>query len=388
MRSALRRPVSLQMIGLGDKTVRRQSDARRTVFAVDADFWRGPAGWVLVVLMTMVGVGAISFAYWSDDDSCGSIPVDTSSSDGALSEQDGLLPSDRPRSAIDGRSLAEQEDGRLFAVTIDNIAVARPSASVAAASLVWEAPVEGGITRLLILVRDGAGLRRIGPVRSVRPYFIDWAEEYGAVMTHVGGSPQALQELHDSGWPELDEMRNGGYFWRDRSRSAPHNAYTSSDLLHESLDDFDFDGHEVKLDTDRPFRVAGAEYGDTDEIEITFGAAEATVTWTFDRDTGTYLRHQGSGKFKDENGTAVMANNIVVQFTDISVIDSVGRRSIRTSGTGAALVIRDGLVLDARWSKQDGGRTRFVDPKTGDEIALNVGTTWIEVVDGVDSVSY
>ncbi|OIO52279.1 hypothetical protein COY93_01865 [Candidatus Uhrbacteria bacterium CG_4_10_14_0_8_um_filter_58_22] len=383
------------MLDSESKTVRRQADARRAVFAVGAGFWCGPAGWVLVLAMLAVGVAAISFTYWSGDDACGLVQPDLTatglSAVGGSSEADGLLPSDLPRSAVDGLSLADRDEGRLFTVVLDNIAVARPAASIAAATLVWEAPVEGGITRLLALFRDSADLRRIGPVRSVRPYFVDWTEEYGAVLTHVGGSPQALSLLHGSGLFELDEMRQGGYFWRDRSRSAPHNVYTSSDLLHEALVDYGEMEDIADLDIDRPFRTSNpdlVDFGDVVEIGVDFGSPDFDVTWVFDDGSGTYLRHQGAGRFLDENQSVVAANNVIVQVTDISVIDSVGRRSIRTSGTGSALLFQDGRVREASWSKEGDGRTRFLDGESGDELPLNVGTTWIEVVGEVEAVSY
>src|SRR3989339_478772 len=381
------------MLDPESKTVRRQTDARRAVFAIGADFWRGSAGWVLVLAMLLVGVAAISFTYWSGDDACGLVSTELELSElaEAGSTINGLLPSDQLRSVVDGRSLVDREEERLFTVVLDNIAEARPAASIATATLVWEAPVEGGITRLLALFRDDADLRRIGPVRSVRPYFVDWTEEYGAVLTHVGGSPQALSRLHSSDLFELDEMRQGGYFWRDRSRGAPHNVYTSSDLLHEALVDYGELEGSIDLDIDRPFKISDpttADFGDVKEIEVGFGSPDFDVTWVFDVDAGTYLRHQGAGKFLDESQTLVAADNVIVQITDISVIDSIGRRSIRTSGIGSALLFQDGRVKEVHWSKVENDRTRFLDIETSDELPLNVGTTWIEVVGETKAVSY
>src|SRR5687768_16361805 len=71
----------------------------------------------------------------------------------------------------------------------------------------------------------------IGPVRSARPYYVDFAAEYKALYAHVGGSPQALSQLRSYPGIDLDEIGNNRYFWRDKSRRAPHNTYTSSEKL-------------------------------------------------------------------------------------------------------------------------------------------------------------
>ncbi len=268
-----------------------------------------------------------------------------------------------------------------YAVAIDDLSVARPQAGLPKASLVYEAPVEGGITRFLAIFADDVAAERIGPVRSARPYFLDWASEFDAVFAHVGGSPEALEKLAAFDMRDLNEFSAGRYFWRDGDRDAPHNAYTSAALLAEAV---------RKRFADRPApQVAGwrfkddappAERPDKASLAVTFGDPKADVVWTYDPAADDYVRAQGGKAQKDEDGTAVRAKNVVVQYTKVSVIDDVGRRRIVTIGDGDALFALDGLTVHGTWHKDDRtSRTRFYDA-SGNQITFNAGTTWIEVV--------
>ncbi|MFH1047002.1 MAG: DUF3048 domain-containing protein [Patescibacteria group bacterium] len=385
------------------KTVRREAtDAakHRAVFdsgKFDRDFWEGPAGWVLVILMLLTGVTAIFYSsIIGDDGLLGELTVNLADQQFGEQLSSGVLETlllDGPHSPVDGTALVDDDSLRYFAVMIDNHSEARPASGVADVPLVIESPVEGGITRLMLVVPDGAALERIGPIRSARPYFVDWAREYDAVLIHVGGSPQALAML--AAFAEdrnLNEMVRGAYFWRDRKRDAPHNTYTSSELLHNSLDKLDEPVSD--LDTSRPFKLGGFEgrpLGDdlVEQLTIDYSVPSYFVTWVYDGETNTYQRYQGKGEVKDEAGQTIDADNVIVQLTDIKVIDNVGRKEIRTVGEGEALVFRDGRVIFATWEREDEDtRTRFLFSGSDEEVPLNVGTTWIQVIDADTTIEY
>ena len=114
-----------------------------------------------------------------------------------------------------------------FAVMVENSPDAWPLAGLAKANLVIEAPVEGSITRFLAVIDATTTVDQIGPVRSARPYFVDFANGLQAVYAHVGGSPEALSLIHVlSSFRNLDEFSSGKYFWRSSKRAMPHNTYT------------------------------------------------------------------------------------------------------------------------------------------------------------------
>ena len=114
---------------------------------------------------------------------------------------------------------------------IENMVTSRPQSGLDRANLVYEALAEGGITRFLAVFASGEEIEKIGPVRSARTYYLDWAKELSAAYIHVGGSPEALRLIPQYDILDLNQFYNSPNFWRAKERAAPHNLYTSSELL-------------------------------------------------------------------------------------------------------------------------------------------------------------
>jgi hypothetical protein len=281
---------------------------------------------------------------------------------------------------IDGLPVkdAKEINPELFAVMIENMIEARPLAGLAKASLVYEAISEAGITRFLAIYPATVDVEKIGPVRSARLYYLDWAEEYGALYAHCGGSPEALRAISNYNIFNLDEFSNAKYFWRAKNRGAPHNLYTSTELLKKALEDKDWI---VKPDfTPWQFKSEEPKSGDVQQIKIDFSSPAYQVTWKYDQEKNDYLRWQAGEIQKDEDGTQIWAKNIVVQFVKMWVVDEVGRKKMETIGSGRALIFQDGKSIEGEWRKKEkGARTKFYD-QNGNEIKFNPGVTWIEVV--------
>ena len=85
---------------------------------------------------------------------------------------------------------------------IDDLSPARPQSGLSYASIIFQAPAEGGIPRYMAIFSDNVPTN-VGPVRSARYYFIAWASEYKSLYVHAGGSPQALSTLRASGNGQL-----------------------------------------------------------------------------------------------------------------------------------------------------------------------------------------
>lgn len=268
----------------------------------------------------------------------------------------------------------------LFAVQIENMVDARPLSGVSGASLVYETLAEAGITRLLAIYTADNDVSEIGPVRSARPYFLDWAEEFGALYAHSGGSPEALRTVLQYDILDLNEFANGRFFWRSKSRYMPHNLYTSVELLNDA---FTAKEGEVKNFTPWQFKdEIGFDARPTEEgrAKIYFSTKTYEVGWQYDRETNDYLRYQAGVIQQDRGGAEVRAKNIIVQFTGVIVLDDVGRKKIDTIGEGEAIIFQDGIRIDGTWQKEARGeRTKFFDAASA-EIKFNPGVTWVEVV--------
>src|SRR5690606_11343443 len=112
------------------------------------------------------------------------------------------------------------------AIMIENSPDARPQSGLKESGVVFEAIAEGGITRFQVLYQEDKP-QLIGPVRSLRPYFVEWAAPFDASIAHIGGSYNALQEVRNGQYKDIDQFFNGDTYWRSTDRYAPHNVYTN-----------------------------------------------------------------------------------------------------------------------------------------------------------------
>lgn len=277
----------------------------------------------------------------------------------------------------------------VYAVMIDNSSDAWPQSGIDQAFLVMEAPVEAGIPRLQAFFSADTEVEKIGPVRSARPYFVDWANALDALYVHVGGSDDALDLISSNGTFDLNEFWNGQFFWRAADRYAPHNTYTSTELLAEAVAARAERGKapEVMYGTWLWDETVPAVDAPGESVSVLFSNSSTyTAHWSYDAATARYARKQGGWRTKTQDGNEIFADNVIVMVLDISVLDSVGRRKIRTTGEGKARVFKDGQTIEATWkSPSETVRTRFYDA-TGTEIALNPGTTWIEVTGSEENI--
>lgn len=334
-----------------------------------------------VLVCAIIG-GLVWFAVSGIGRKTSGAPMIVSTADGSTST---AMVGDLVSRSLDG-VLVSPADANLqpYAVMVENHTDARPLSGPAAANLAYEIPVEGGITRYLLVFDATTTVDQIGPVRSARPYFVDMADGLNAVYAHVGGSPDALNNIKGmSSFRDLNEFFNGKYFWRSAKRDAPHNAYTRTDLLHaaaaaKSWREGHFHGWSYKedypLDATPTSTVAR---GTIQGPDLQFGGAY-NVSWTYDRTSNAYLRSEGGSKQTDANGAQVTARNVVVIQTDGKTIDDYGRLSIRTTGRGKATLYRDGYAIPVTWKRTSGEHLLF-ESADGSDTFFNRGTTWVEV---------
>jgi len=290
---------------------------------------------------------------------------------------------------------------RPLAVVIENHFESWPQTGIAEANLVYEFLTEGGVTRFLALYDQSSKIEKIGPVRSCRPYFLNIAEEFQALHTHIGGSPECLDLIKKRRFDvfDLDEYTKTDYFWRASDRDAPHNVYTSIDLMAEYLKDKEIpneyifeswkyygDSYET---TDKKIQVLESPPEPTaSKISIDFSTYTYNVEWIYNKESYEYIRYLTGDPQKDSSGSEIRARNIVIQRVKARVLDSKGRLSLAMQGRGDALIFQDGQVIEGHWKKSTPKeRTRFYSAN-GEEIEFNRGITWVEVVPTDREVSY
>jgi len=274
---------------------------------------------------------------------------------------------------------ANQAEIYPVAVIIENHPEARPSVALAEANLVYEAEVEGGITRYMAIYADGRDIEAIGPIRSVRPYFIDWARELSAMTIHCGGSPEALAILARGEVLDLNEFYNGDFFWRDERILAPHNIFTSSKNLYQYLENKGIT-RSVLLSWQYKDDLVLEERPRSGEINIGYKKPDYVVKWLYNPEDNKYSRYLANEQHRDLSGKPITAKNIIIEYVEAEVIDDELRLKMNHIGSGEAIICLDGNCNKGKWKKlTSAARTRFYNEQS-EEIKFNTGTTWIEVV--------
>lgn len=322
--------------------------------------------------------GSWFFSESNNDSSFTAIEDDLKTSCGERRKLDGLC--------LDGM-VGLSADPSVVAVMIDNHPDARPPSGIDSASIIYEVPVEGGFTRFMAVFPADAKVNKVGPVRSARPYFLDWAQEYGdALYFHVGGSEEALNLIEERGVFSVNEFFRAKNFWRSEQRSAPHNTYTKSDLWYVSSDEEENRSNEYV-----PWifeDIAGGEGDWVENIEIKYPSSLFSVSWQYSTSTGKYLRSVAGYPSHTEDGVRLEADNVIAQKVESLVLDGAGRLKINTIGEGEAEIFYNGVRHEAIWKKEtSSGRTRWLDKKTLKEIPLRPGKTWVQIVDQNGSIN-
>ncbi len=272
---------------------------------------------------------------------------------------------------------------KILAVVVENHPDARPQSGLDKASIVYETIAEGGITRFLALYQENES-SEIGPVRSVRTYFLDWASEYDALLAHVGGNVDALDLIGPYNIQDINQFFNATYFWRDNSRYAPHNVYTTTaklraaGLAHHYPVTSNFNGLDFKADAPLVERPASAT------LTVHFSGPEYDPVYTYDRGSNEWLRSLAGVPFKDKvTGKQIAPKNVVVEFTTFSyglTRYNEATTHIGTIGSGRALFYIDGKQIEGTWEKADRASQTIFKDSSGNEVKFDAGQTWIEVI--------
>lgn len=275
-----------------------------------------------------------------------------------------------------------------LAIMIENSPDARPQTGLTDASVIYEAIVEGGITRFMALY--GPTLpEKVGPVRSARQVYVDLIKEYtpvSAYYAHVGGAPDALVALKNDKLYDLDQFGVGEAAFHRLAKTgvaSEHTMFAFPVKLYNVAADR---GYKTES-TFRPWRFKDDALVDArpaaQTITVPFSGAAYDVAYTYDRLTNSYTRSVAGTRSTDAaTGKALAPKNIVVQLASYATRkgDNKGRQNVDVSSGGSAKVFRDGIVIAARWAKDKASnRTVFSEAATGEEIKLNRGQTIVEI---------
>ena len=288
---------------------------------------------------------------------------------------------------LTGRYIPEEAAlRRPIGIMINNHSKAMPQSGLSQADIIYETLVEGGIARLFAVYKD-FDAEKIGPIRSARHYYLDFAFDFDALYVHYGQSPQAYAAFKNLNPPNMNGLSylDTIMCFQDPSRKRPHSTYTSYDRLMAAwkskkyrttykegfVNKFNFSDEVLEL-----------EEGQKAE-KITLDYSYYQFAWfDYDAESMTYLRNQFGGPHMDvETGEQLAFDNIIIQLADMWKIsgDTEGRMDMALSSEGTGYYISHGKAIPMTWSKTDHYHPTQYFTDEGNLLEMNTGKTWISV---------
>ncbi|HEY8239140.1 MAG TPA: DUF3048 domain-containing protein, partial [Candidatus Limnocylindrales bacterium] len=276
-----------------------------------------------------------------------------------------------------------------IAVMIDDDSHARPQGGFNAASIVWHAPAEGGVPRYMLIFQDQIPTA-VGPIRSSRQYYIEWAAEWAALYVHHGGSPQALATLAAKGhgqwvWNADGFRWEGRFVFRAKDRRAPHNVMTDGEHLRKlALKVGAVDEPITPVWTFGPaLRRAERPAGTT--IVVTY--PYETITYRYSPVTNRYVRYLNKSKTPQvdvADGHVVAPTNVVILRMFFGPLNdghpSKHRLEARNIGKGEAWISTNGVTVKGTWSKKSATAPTLLFGPDGAPVTLTAGQTFVQVI--------
>ena len=273
---------------------------------------------------------------------------------------------------------------RPIAVMIDNHSGAWPQAGLNKAYMVYEIIVEGGETRLMALFK-GVDLDKIGPVRSARHYFLDYAMENDAIYVHFGESPQAGSDITRYSIHEIDGIAEDGVtFWRVKDKYAPHNAVTCTEKLLQSAQNKNYrttsNAESVLNYVTKDVKL---EEGQSAETIVIPHSDLQTVRYEYDSENKVYTRYARNQEQIDwDTEEPVTTKNIIITFCDnytLTDSENKGRQGLYNIGEFDGYYITNGKAIKIKCTKNARDEKTLYTDLNGNEIEVNDGNTWVHI---------
>lgn len=273
---------------------------------------------------------------------------------------------------------------RPIAIMMDNDKKAWPHAGLNDAYLVYEIEIEGIETRLMACFK-GANLEKVGPLRSARPYFIDYAMENSAIYVHHGWSTQAEYDISALKINNINGISESSKsFWRVKGKSAPHNLVTSTEKILEIANRkgystesnapsvLNYVTEEVNLMDGQPANIVTIPYN-----------SKRIVKYEYNPETKMYTRYSRGIKQTDwTTGEDITTKNIIITKADTYLLKDVenkGRKGLKNIGTLDGYYITNGQVIPITCTKTSRNSQTKYEDINGNEIEVNDGRTYIQI---------
>ena len=304
---------------------------------------------------------------------------------------------------------------------------ARPQAGLTQAGVVFEAIAEAGITRFAAIYQNPTSAV-IGPIRSLRIYYLQWDTPFDCTIVHAGGSGDALAAVANGGYKDLTE--NYTYMYRGTYGSRLwNNLFTTSSYLAQFSNDSGYTTSDIKgfsrmtpeessrarVDASVAEKLVITEpaTGDLSSINATVqnialrfgGWASFNVNYAYDASTNSYKRGYESGiahevyecpaeDLGERNPedvctlTQMSPNVVIAMVVQESKASDNYHEDIKAVGSGNVYIFQNGTAIKGEWVKGSAAeQIKFYD-EDGDEVKLAPGQTFVEAIPSYGSIEY
>lgn len=300
---------------------------------------------------------------------------------------------DKFYSVFTGKEVTKElRDTRPIMVMIDNQQDARPQANLSKASVVYEMRVEGSFTRYIALFERTKENFLLGPIRSARPNFVTLALQNDAIFVHHGGSTDGNAMINQYKMDDLDGMKLEGkvfFRYKDTKKVAPHNSYVEIEDVYEYQQN-----RGSSLERTAEGYLFNPEFTQNNgepvkSVRFNYGGATHMTEYKYDDTTQTYAKLRNNVPVVDElSKEPVQPTNLLIQIAPSYIYNGV-HRAFENVGEGKGYYLTGGQMIEIIWKKSDNHKEplQFF-TLNNEELKLNVGQTWVNVIDKVSQIDF
>ena len=359
--------------------------------------------WIGIIIIVLIAIIALTIILWPKKE-------DSSSNNDQSKETEDKTEPEQIQKKL--TIVDEDSNERPIAIMIDNNVGNTSHQGLQNSYLNYELIVEGGLTRIMAIFKD-QDLTSIGPVRSSRHSFLDYALESDCIYVHYGWSPYAQNDIQALNVDNINGLYDSEPFWRTTTLAAPHNVFTSIEKIYayaqsksypitttnwkllnynpESVNLNEPIGQEEVIDeaTGKTTKkdITNPELLLANSVSIPYSYYQ-TRSYTYDASRQVYLRFMNGNPHLDSSTQQQLYyKNIIIEKVVNHILDSEGRQDLDTVGTGTGYYIANGYALPITWTKESRNAKTKYTYSDGKEIEVNDGNTFIQIVPETSTIT-
>jgi hypothetical protein len=273
----------------------------------------------------------------------------------------------------------KEADRPAVGIKVENSPDARPQSGLEKADLVYEERVEGGITRFMAIFHCGES-KKVGPVRSGRFDDPKIANPFTNIIAASGANGIVAKEFKKQKMLFITEAKAKDAMFRDPPGSTDtHSLFANTEKLRKLVEKRDVSPPDVSWS----YGELSGDSKNARSVKVQFTSSNV-IEYRWKK--GKWMRYEAGQPFMTASGGQIAVPNLLIQEVRVDnskkIVDSAGNPSpdITLTGSGRAVLFRDGKAIQGKWTIEDEGDLASFTTKSGDAMTFDTGPIWIELV--------